>query len=137
MECTVSVSKKETFLPEFSNYISNSSSVASCVCNDSQRTHTCAHTHAYRNEHILTEKRSALSMCLPLPIGDVCIICLSEISLIFSRSCHVINLMTHPRFRDPLVVGHYLFMMSLGGVIALSMELAEFLLLQTTSRCRN
>lgn len=36
-------------------------------------------------------------------------------------------------FRDPLLVGHYLFMMSLGGVIALSMELAEFLLLQTTS----
>ena len=28
MESTVSVSKKETFLPEFSNYISNSSSVA-------------------------------------------------------------------------------------------------------------
>ena len=28
MECTVSMSKKETFLPEFSNYIANSSSVA-------------------------------------------------------------------------------------------------------------
>lgn len=36
-------------------------------------------------------------------------------------------------FQDPHVVTHYIFMMSLGGVIALSMELAEFLLLQTTS----
>jgi len=36
-------------------------------------------------------------------------------------------------FRDASLVVHYLFMMSLGGVIALAMELAEFLLLQTTS----
>jgi len=36
-------------------------------------------------------------------------------------------------FRDSHTVVHYLSMMSLGGVIALSMELAEFLLLQTTS----
>ena len=37
-------------------------------------------------------------------------------------------------FRDPNLVLHYLSLMSLGGVIALAMELAEFLLLQTTSR---
>merc|ERR1712002_254115 len=35
-------------------------------------------------------------------------------------------------FRDVSLVLHYLFLMSLGGVIALAMELAEFLLLQTT-----